>query len=343
MSASTKRLVTFASLAEKWLSRGGGEDFWTGYRVAARRLRIGGGTQTSNDFMYWAACAQWLRAGCNVISPSADLVAALLMTESPRHFWPEAIRAPLGSFVIQIAPGIIPWSDRMGWLRYIFVCEAQNLSDGSPEMVTIASNCLGFYEDGILRTDGHGVHAVTSTVSSVRAAAPSAAPRVVGDNPNPGLTRRLSGVALRVAINVAAWMSAHRANPASKARRGGGRRDRGDEATPSAWVLGGEIKLSPEMRRAALDLAAAGTGDRKSGWKLQLRHVVRGHWRNQAVGPAHADRRMTWIAPYWKGPEGAAAWAHVYRDACAPGVHETVRDQASQANGAGRGAVDQEE
>lgn len=39
----------------------------------------------------------------------------------------------------------------------------------------------------------------------------------------------------------------------------------------------------------------------------QYRHRwwVGGHWRQQACGPNHADRRPKWIAPYVKGPDGA--------------------------------------
>lgn len=33
--------------------------------------------------------------------------------------------------------------------------------------------------------------------------------------------------------------------------------------------------------------------------------VVRGHWRNQPVGPAHQDRRTTWVPSYLKGPADA--------------------------------------
>jgi hypothetical protein len=43
-------------------------------------------------------------------------------------------------------------------------------------------------------------------------------------------------------------------------------------------------------------------GDRKS---LSVQFLVRGHWRNQACGPGLTERRATWIAPYWKGPETA--------------------------------------
>jgi hypothetical protein len=43
---------------------------------------------------------------------------------------------------------------------------------------------------------------------------------------------------------------------------------------------------------------------------------VGGHWRQQACGPNHADRRPKWIAPYVKGPEGAPLTkdrVHVWR------------------------------
>lgn len=36
-----------------------------------------------------------------------------------------------------------------------------------------------------------------------------------------------------------------------------------------------------------------------------VRFVVRGHWRNQPCGTALTERRLTWIKPYYKGPEMA--------------------------------------
>lgn len=44
-----------------------------------------------------------------------------------------------------------------------------------------------------------------------------------------------------------------------------------------------------------------------SQYELAVRYVVRGHWRQQPCGPGGKDRKLTWIAPYWKGPE----WAEV--------------------------------
>lgn len=45
--------------------------------------------------------------------------------------------------------------------------------------------------------------------------------------------------------------------------------------------------------------------DQDGGRKLTHRHIVRGHWRQQACGPNNSERRPVWIPSYIKGPEGA--------------------------------------
>ncbi len=78
------------------------------------------------------------------------------------------------------------------------------------------------------------------------------------------------------------------------------------EVRPRVFVVGKTVKISKELREYAARNAA------EPLWKLEHRYVVRGHWRNQVCGPMRAERRKTWIQPYWKGPEGAEAWQHVY-------------------------------
>jgi hypothetical protein len=47
------------------------------------------------------------------------------------------------------------------------------------------------------------------------------------------------------------------------------------------------------------------TGDAsESGRVYTHRWIVRGHWRNQAHGKNHAQRRITWVPSYTKGPAG---------------------------------------
>ena len=55
------------------------------------------------------------------------------------------------------------------------------------------------------------------------------------------------------------------------------------------------IKLSPPKNYKAL---TEGTGK-----TLDMRFIVRGHWRNQAYGEKHSLHKRTWIHPYYKGPE----------------------------------------
>ena len=58
-----------------------------------------------------------------------------------------------------------------------------------------------------------------------------------------------------------------------------------------------------ELRRP---MSPPGERDGSSGDRqYRNRWWVGGHWRQQACGPNHADRRPKWIAPYVKGPEGA--------------------------------------
>lgn len=40
-------------------------------------------------------------------------------------------------------------------------------------------------------------------------------------------------------------------------------------------------------------------------WTLTHRHMVRGHWRQQACGPGRKLRRPVYVVPYIKGPDGA--------------------------------------
>jgi hypothetical protein len=111
----------------------------------------------------------------------------------------------------------------------------------------------------------------------------------------------------------------------------------------AAWLLMGQPTVAATRAleassRARTDSASATTGpdpDRVSIIELRRpmsppreqhgssserqylhRWWVGGHWRQQACGPNHADRRPKWIAPYVKGPEGAPLTkdrVHVWR------------------------------
>ena len=78
------------------------------------------------------------------------------------------------------------------------------------------------------------------------------------------------------------------------------------EPKAQRWDVGRTIRLDPNLVRAAR------TGSREIALRLKYRHIVRGHYRNQAHGIRHRDRKQIWIMPFWKGPVDGAALVHTY-------------------------------
>ncbi len=117
-----------------------------------------------------------------------------------------------------------------------------------------------------------------------------------------GLTdeiRRTVGAAATMAVNFCFYLAdmPRRAWGGDK-RRLPARGPRDIVSTP----VGREIQLPHELVQAARELASAGeTGAR---WRVRASFVVRGHWRNQAVGKGRAERKRMWIQPFWKNKEG---------------------------------------
>lgn len=81
--------------------------------------------------------------------------------------------------------------------------------------------------------------------------------------------------------------------PATPGAGTGAGRDGGQQGRPVTVV-----DLRP-LRHVEVDQ------DETTGRRLTVRHYVRGHWRDQPYGPGRSLRRVTWVAPYIKGPVDA--------------------------------------
>ncbi len=114
---------------------------------------------------------------------------------------------------------------------------------------------------------------------------------------------RALGLLSRLVLHVCAALQAH----GPSALRPRTRRRKGDKRRP-VIAAGGALErelvlpVSVDVRAHIADYLS---GDVARVYKV--RWVVRGHWRNQPYGPERALRRLTWIEPHWKGPEGAPA------------------------------------
>ncbi|HTP26581.1 MAG TPA: hypothetical protein VMK12_13130, partial [Anaeromyxobacteraceae bacterium] len=75
-------------------------------------------------------------------------------------------------------------------------------------------------------------------------------------------------------------------------------------SSESVYFLPGAIEISQLRRMQALERIP-------DGRTILRRFMVRGHWRRAAAN--WTDRRMRWIAPYWKGPDMAAIVERTYK------------------------------
>ncbi len=82
------------------------------------------------------------------------------------------------------------------------------------------------------------------------------------------------------------------------------RHRRGTFSSDEVYFLPGAIDITQVRRMQDLERVP-------SGREILRRYMVRGHWRRAQQN--WSDRRLRWIAPYWKGPDMAAIIERAYR------------------------------
>src|SRR5690606_27643565 len=75
----------------------------------------------------------------------------------------------------------------------------------------------------------------------------------------------------------------------------------------TTWLVGRTVKIDQRL------VAAARAGLRDVALKIKARHIVRGHFKQQACGEGRANRKSIWVQPYWRGPEDGAEIRHIYK------------------------------
>jgi hypothetical protein len=83
------------------------------------------------------------------------------------------------------------------------------------------------------------------------------------------------------------------------------------KAPVNVWRLDPPLVASIPIG-VARSYVQAGEAPPKS-FRIGKRFMVRGHWREQACGPGHTERKKRWIMPYMKGPDEGEAFSKVYK------------------------------
>lgn len=271
------------------------------------RLDAKGSETTLLSQIHWAC--RWASFGLPVFQLTHGLAAALLLTEPP-PFDAENFKLPFDAFAIVLPQNFIPFldGDKKSWGECVIVHRSLGYVTKADSETDVLEVDIRSRERNIWHRQPVEEFASVEQANAVLNADDSRQqyPLVEDDF-------RTIEVTLRLVRNLVAWVEAHGSGEPEGKRSTNGNyaRDSKGNVLPTTFVLGREVKLSPELRRVAAEVAL-GEKHGGPGWKLRMRYCVRGHWKMQAHGEGHKERKRIFVAPYWKGPEGAAAWAHVF-------------------------------
>lgn len=125
--------------------------------------------------------------------------------------------------------------------------------------------------------------------------------------------RAIQRQARRLWVNLAFYIAENgrgrrldRTTPKKRSARARRRRRAPQERKPTTWLLGQEVKLGRPLLDAARECHT------QRGWQVSVRHVVRGHYKQQAYGPGRTLRKRIWVQPYHRGPEDGPKVSHLY-------------------------------
>ena len=104
---------------------------------------------------------------------------------------------------------------------------------------------------------------------------------------------------LRMVVNVALYL-AERPHEWTAPRWWKRRAKIGEHGAHRTHLIGRAVKIAPMLQTLHAQARKAG-----NLWRVDVRFLVRGHWRNQPFGAGRVLRRRIWIMPFWKGPDTA--------------------------------------
>lgn len=249
-------------------------DMGSGYTVATTPLVLG----------RW--CLAWAYAGYNVFELSNDFVAAMLLTD-PRQIHFDDLRTPFPGILITIPSGFATGVEGLPYtkLHLSHVEGAWNLyaTDGTRVLDTSV---------------GRGQALSWDLLESLETEEPK---EITGADADVVRTIR------QIAFGMLAYVTAVDRAVEERVDTRSKKRLRDDGPRPHVHDVGRTVKIDPIL----IKYARAGT--REIALQMKRRFIVRGHYRNQAHGTGHRDRKLLWIEPFWKGPKEGAKIVHTYR------------------------------
>lgn len=258
---------------------------------------------------------RWATFGYSVFELSHELAAGFLLTDPPPL--PEGgLKLPFNCFCIKVPPGIIPMflDDTQVWAQLIWVHQffSVHQEHGPIEFIRVAAEHRGIK----VWRDRFPAELSEESDETIFNRPEFGDPVFVDED------RLAPAAAIHILRNFVSWIDAEgtdvkKLRPEPRRKKKGKKAKRVEEsgAYPRVYFMGRGVTLRPELKRMASEIALSGSKKHHvEGWQLRSRHIVRGHYKQQAYGPERSLRKQIRVEPYWRGPEGSDVWAHLYSD-----------------------------
>jgi hypothetical protein len=292
------KLSQQVALAAQWLAHGGHapdlmafyetRSDWAKKKIEANCLDISSRHGWSfEDGLFWALelpyfMSSWAHWGFNVFRVTNSLCSMLMLTDIDRA----EVSLPFPAFEIDLPEGVVRSIQEPGhFVTRLHVHRRANIGQAESLWIMVR------YSNGHCRP-------FTRRWEALYAPTPE-------ENGGTADGNAEANALLNIVRALGSFLSCRtEVLVDDNARSGMPRRD-----TAKVFTVGRTVKIPPEIRRLV-------TSPENSGpvWKLQNRYVVRGHYRWQPVGhripegfEGPSNSKRIWIAPFWKGPEGAGA------------------------------------
>lgn len=242
------------------------------------------------------AMTTWVRAGLQKIEMSHTYAAALLVSTLTDEVV-AAIKPPWPSFVLDVPDNLIFISRSFDDSEPVAVSKVlvEAMEDGEG-IKWLLSICSSRFDDSDI-----------STVRVLDLRDPKLITGVSG-NPITGIDKRGVELCARLVLGVCAAITIPGelkpkkvASVVSRLQKSSKKKTKIGNSAINTYILGQPIDLDFRHRIRAYNL----TGDygTEKGPKLEVRTMVRGHFKLVWYGQGWAQSKTKWIQPYWKGPD----------------------------------------
>jgi hypothetical protein len=242
---------------------------------------------------------RWVNFGMPTYLLDKDTAAMLALTDVDRLKQDE-VRFPFPTFLIVLDPGSPIYMDEDGSVRevrYIWVHHFERPDGGLGLLISASHNLEGVSLPSHFAYQGKEVGDWVHKASGVQ---------TWGALKITDIDREANAAVLRLVVSLAMHIQRERPKRARPRHHVSDKvLGRHELPMPTDWVPA-KIRIPADIKAALREGGARVQG------KLTARHVVRGHWRQQAHGRGRQLRKPTWIAPHWRGT-GAEAVAGTVR------------------------------